>query len=416
MLSMADTETRNTWDDNPEWNTVLSYLPVNFRELAVEHKQLETQYGNAKVRTADDLLRFIFLHVGPNLPLRQTVVIAAEAGGPRLSAMRLHKKMRKASPYLHALVQQMVGGIGGTSAERWFGYEMISLDGSSISGPGATGTDARLHTALRLSDLSFKDVQVTGVAGGETLWRFVWSLGELAIGDRGYANLSGIAWVVGQGADVLIRVNRGALPLFNRDGTRIDVLQRLRSVHGNDPCEWKVQVVHVEGGERQIIKGRLVAVRLPEKKAQEARRRVRREHGKETTDEHLEAASYVALFTTAPRGRLPTKRCLQAYQLRWQIELQFKRWKSLCDFDRLPNFRDDTILAWLYTKVLLGLVMDRMASSVTEVFPPERFARRDGRRRSGFAAAPTRTRAPAVEAHVDPVAGHRRRTAANATT
>jgi len=411
---MANTKTSDTWTDNREWNTLLSYLPPDFRELAVEHKQLETQFGNAKVTTADDLLRFIFLHVGPNLPLRQTVVVAVEAGGPRLSAMRLHKKMRKAPPYLHALVQQMVTRIGDTSAERWFGYEMISLDGSSISGPGATGTDARLHTALRLSDLSFKDVQVTGVGGGETLRRFAWSPGELAIGDRGYANPPGIAWAVGHGADVLVRVNRGALPLFDRDGTRIDVLQRLRSLHVNDPCEWKVQVEHVDGGERQIIKGRLVAVRLPEKKAEEARRRVRREHGKETTEEQIEAASYVALFTTAPRGRLPTKRCLQAYRLRWQIELQFKRWKSLCGLDRLPNFRGDTILAWLYTKVLLGLLMDRMSSSATEVFPPERFARRDGRRRSGFAATPTPARPPAVEGHVDPVASRRCRTSAHA--
>ena len=406
---MANTKTSNdTWTDNRQWNKLLSYLPPDFRELAVEHKQLETQYGNAKVTTADDLLRFIFLHVGANLPLRQTVVFVAEAGGPSLSAMRLHMKMRKAQPYLHALVQGMVTGIGDASTERWFGYEMISLDGSSVSGPGATGTDARLHTALRLSDLSFKHVEVTGVGGGETLRRFEWSPGELAIGDRGYANPPGIAWVVGHGADVLVRVNRGALPLFDRDGTRIDVLRRLRSLHVNDPREWKVQVQRDAGGKCQIIKGRLVAVRLPGKKAEEARKRVLREHGKATTEEQLEAASYVALFTTAPRRRLPTKRCLQAYRLRWQIELQFKRWKSLCDFDRLPNFRDDTILAWLYTKVLLGLLMDRMSSSATEVFPPERFARRDGRRRSGFAPAPPSTRSPAVEDHVAPLAGHRR--------
>jgi hypothetical protein len=414
-LRMANTKISDPWTDNREWNTLLSYLPPEFHELAVEHKQLETQFGNAKVATADDLLRFFFLHVGPNLPLRQTVVVAAEAGGPRLSAMRLHMKMRKAPPYLHALVRRMVTGIGDASAERWFGYEMISLDGSSVSGPGATGTDARLHTALRLSDLSFKHVEVTGVAGGETLKRFGWSPGELAIGDRGYANPPGIAWVVRHGADVLVRVNRGALPLFDRDGTRIDVLQRLRSLRVNDPCEWKVQVDHVEAGEHHIIKGRLVAVRLPQKKAEEARRRVLREHGKETTEEQLEAASYVVLFTTAPRGRLPTKRCLQAYRLRWQIELQFKRWKSLCDFHCLPNFRDDTILAWLYTKVLLGLLMDRMSSSATEVFPPERFARRDGRRRSGFASAPAPTRPPAVEDHVDPVASRHRRTSAHAT-
>ncbi len=409
------TTTSHTWTDSPEWNALLSYLPAEFRELAAKHKQLETQYGNAKVTTADDLLRFLFLHVGPNLPLRQTVVLATEAGGPRLSAMRLHMKMRKAAPYLHALVQQMATGAGEADAELWCGYEMISCDGSAVSGPGAEGTDARLHTALRLSDLSFKHVEVTGVSGGETLRRFPWSPGELAIVDRGYANAPGIAWVVDHRADVLVRVNRGALPLFDRDGTRIDVLQRLRPLRVNDPYEWKVQVDHVDGGKHRIIEGRLVAVRLPEHKAAEARRRVQREHGNDTTEEQLEAASFVALFTTAPRGRLSTKRCLQAYQLRWQIELQFKRWKSLCDFDRLPNYRDDTILAWLYTKVLLGLLMDRMSSSATEVFPPERFARRDGRRRSIATPAVAAARPTAVEGHVAPLARNRRRAPTHAT-
>ena len=403
-----------TWNDTEQWHALQSYLPANFGELAIEHKQLETQYGNAKVTRADDLLRLIFLHVGPNLPLRQTVVLAEEGGGPRLSAMRLHMKMRKAAPYLHALVQGLTGRTGDADAERWSGYEMISCDGTAISGPGADGTDARIHTALRLSDLSFKHVEVTGVSGGETLRRFPWSPGELAIGDRGFANPPGIAWVVECGADVLVRVNRGSLPLFDRAGTRIDVLAKLRPLRVNQPKEWKVQVDHFEGGKHHIIEGRLVAVRLPENKAEEARRRVLREHGNDASDELLEAASFVALFTTAPRGRLPTKRCLQAYELRWQIELQFKRWKSLCDFDRLPNYRDDTILAWLYAKVLLGLLLDRMASSAKEVFPPERFARRDGRTRESRAARSS-ARSAAMEDHIDPLARHHRRSAPYAT-
>jgi hypothetical protein len=163
------------------------------------------------------------------------------------------------------------------------------------------------------------------------LRRFSWSPGELAICDRGYANPPGVAWVVAHGADVLVRVNRGSLPLCNRDGVQLDVLATLRPLLVNKPMEWKVQVEHVEKGEHRVIEGRLVAVRLPKDKAEEARRRVRREHGNDATDEQLEAASFVALFTTAPRGRMPAKRCLQAYELRWQIELQFKRWKSLCD-------------------------------------------------------------------------------------
>ena len=408
-------KTNPTWNENSQWNALLSYLPADFRELAVEHKQLETQYGNAKVTTADDLLRFIFLHVGPNLPLRQTVALAVEGGGPKLSPMRLHMKMRKAAPYLRVLVQSVAAGAGAARAELWCGYEMISCDASAVSGPGSEGTDARLHTAVRLSDLSFKQVEVTDVSGGETLRRFDWEAGELAIVDRGYANAPGIAWVIDHGADVLVRVNRGSLPLFDRDGTRIDVLQRLRALRVDSPCEWTVQIDHVEKKKHRIIQGRLIAVRLPEQKAAEARQRVRREYGSDTTAEQLEGASFVALFTTTPRNRLSTKRCLHAYQLRWQIELQFKRWKSLCDFDHLPNYRGDTILAWLYAKVLLGLLMDRMATSAKEVFPPEHFARRDGRRRPRTASVHATTRATAVEDHVDSLARDHRRTPPHAT-
>src|SRR5208282_6041095 len=84
--------------------------------------------------------------------------------------------------------------------------------------------------------------------------------------------------------------------------------------------------------------------------------------------------AYVMLFTTVPRERMVASRCLEAYRLRWQIELQFKRWKSLCGFDRLPNYRDDTIVAWLYAKVLLGMLLDRMTSIRGELSPPLQLA------------------------------------------
>ena len=49
-----------------------------------------------------------------------------------------------------------------------------------------------------------------------------------------------------------------------------------------------------------------------------------------TCPEFVEGEGKVKLlFTTADRKRLDGERCLQGYRLRWQIELQFKRWKSL---------------------------------------------------------------------------------------
>ena len=352
-------------DPKNDWELLLSYLPADFEALAVVHKQLNTQWSNAKIASAAVLLRFIFLHVGANLPLRQTVSVMAKAGGPKLSSVRLHIRMQHAHPYLAALVERMTADAKCEAApERWGGYEMVCVDGSSISGPGSDGTDVRLHLVLRLSDLRVLNADVTDVSGGETLRRFFWTEGQLVIADRGYSNAPGVAWVIDHGADLLVRLNRSALPLFDEQNAQIDVLVWCRQLAGHRATERAVTVLHRDGstGGRRIP-GRLIGFRLPAKEAEEARERARREHGADLTAEHLEAAEYVLLFTTACAERLTAARCVEAYRLRWQIELQLKRWKSICHFGKLPNYRDDTMLSWVTAKVLLGLLLDRMGSA-----------------------------------------------------
>ena len=49
------------------WKTIRSLLPPEYEVLACEHQQVETKFGNAKIRNADTLLRFILLHVGADL-------------------------------------------------------------------------------------------------------------------------------------------------------------------------------------------------------------------------------------------------------------------------------------------------------------------------------------------------------------
>jgi hypothetical protein len=361
-------------DPNRDWKTLLSFLPEDYAELAVEHKQLNTQWANAKVSSADVLLRFIFLHVGADMPLRQTVAVMAESGGPSMSAVRLHYRMRRAQPYLASLVARMTSLNQTAAAERWGGYEMVCVDGTTVSGPGATGIDARLHAVIRLCDLAVCDAQVTPVTEGESLRRFFWTPGQLVIADRGYCNPPGLAWVVDHDADALVRLNRGSLPLLkDDDGVELDVLEWCRMLVGHAAHEVRVRTLHGKGQRARVIRGRLVGLRLPEDEAEDARKRVRREHGGTATAEQLEAAGYVILFTTAPASRLSAARCVEAYRLRWQVELQFKRWKSQCHFDHLPNYRDDTIQSWLTGKLLLGLLLDRIGAA--ELKPPSSSSR-----------------------------------------
>lgn len=352
------------------WAEIRSYLPSDYGRLADEHKQLQTQYGNAKIRTADDLLRLILLHVGANLPLRQTAVLMAEAGGPNVSPMRLHKKMCRAAPYLQALVAKMLAWPAVGAAEQWGGYIFTAVDATVVTGPGSVGTDARIHTKLRVADVALLDVQVTDNTGGESFRRFTWEPGELAVGDRAYGTALGVDHVTTAGADVLVRYRLGGISLCALDGAPIDVLEQVRAMGDEELLDLDVHALLPS----RHINARFIAMRLPADAAERARKRLVRENGtktRATSAQALEACGYVMLFTTAKRERLDAERCLQGYRLRWQIELQFKRWKSLCSFDCLPNQRDDTTLAWLYAKVLLGALLDRMASIPSELSPPE---------------------------------------------
>jgi hypothetical protein len=298
--------------------------------------------------------------------------------------MRLHKKMRRASPYLQALVARMVSWTATTKPEQWAGYTMTMYDATTLCGPGATCPDARIHTKMRVADVAVLDAIVTDRSGSETFQQFAFVPNELALGDRAYSNPKEIAYACEQGADVLVRYNRGSLPL-SYQGQPLDVLARLRTL-SDGPAVLDLPVSFEHDDERRS--GRLIATRLSARKAEKARKRLRKEQGAKITKETLEAAAYVILFTTVPRARMSASRCLKAYRLRWQIELQFKRWKSLCGFDRLPNYRDDTIVAWLYAKVLIGILLDRMSSIRGELSPPvqlapiQRPARRPRRRRN----------------------------------
>src|SRR5271170_3073710 len=223
------------------WQSIRRLLPPEYEALACEHQQVETKFGNAKIRDADTLLRFILLHVGADLPLRQTVVVMAEAGLPKLSAMRLHKKMCRAVPYLRALVGRMVEWPTQGAAERWGGYVFSAVDATVVCGPGAIGTDARIHTKLRVADVSITDAQVTDEHGGESFRRFRWEAGELAVGDRAYFTPPGIQHVLDDGADVLVRYRLDGVELRDTHGEVLDVLDAVSHLAVGEICDLDVR-------------------------------------------------------------------------------------------------------------------------------------------------------------------------------
>jgi hypothetical protein len=368
------------------WEFIKAQLPAGWQELAVEMGLIRPQPPqlHTKIDNIEPILRLELHRAGLEASLQTTTSTAAAAkkaaeqagnadsNGPLvdLSATSLHAWERKLAPYLAELVARFVKANAEFAASRWAGYEVVLADGTTVTRPGAQGTTARILYAMRLVDMSLLKVLETDEHGGESLRYFDVRPQQLWVADRCYSNPAGIAWVVQAGGDVVVRLNRGALPLFDAKGRPFEVMDRVRSL--KEPgamTEWSVWV-HPTG--RAPIEGRLCAVRLPEEDAETARQRLRREYGASVSPELIEAATWVIVFTTVPRERLTTPQVLALYRLRWQMELEIRRDKSIGGLDKLPNFLPETIATWLYAKLLIHQIARKVVSPAV-AFPPSAF-------------------------------------------
>lgn len=370
---MASQTTQTTTPTTPnvatDWDMVTAQLPEDFRELAVEMGLIKPRpkHLGAKIDDIEPVLRLVLYHAGASDSLRGTVARAAALGLLVISHVALHKWMVKLWPYLAALLERMVA----TSAfapEKWQGFDVIAGDATTVQRPASKGTTARVHYALRLADLTPRHIEVTDEHGGETARRFRAQPGELWLLDRGYANPPGVAAIRDTDAHIVVRLNRATLPVFDQRGGRMDVIALMRNTVTRGQAQERRAFVHVGKGGKHKIAGRLCWVRLPEAKAAEARARAQREaEGACDADTSL-AAEFVIVFTTVLH-ELTAEQILTLYRARWQVEVDFKRSKSIRELDRLPNFRPDTIRAWIYAKLLLQAIALRIASSAVSFSP-----------------------------------------------
>ena len=334
-------------------------------------------------------LRTMLHLVAANSSLRTTASAFAAAGLVSVSHVAIHKWFRKAVPFFSYLLLSLTGAQRIFAADRWAGYQVRAVDATTVQRPGAQGATARIHYCLRLNDMVCVQCLLTDDKVGESLRNFTSAAGVLDIADRGYSNPPSIAAAVDQHGDALVRWNPPSLPLYDRRGRKLTDLRFLRGMPLGEVDEWPVQV-RPKG--HAPIAARLVVTRLPADRASQARARLRREQGSQASAQMLFWAGFVMLVTTVPRGRLDRVAIAELYCLRWQIELQFKRDKSVGGLDLLPNRRDENIKSWLLAKLVLSEVSRRLTAA-----PP---ARRSSVRTSAKHISPRNVQAPTAVEHL----------------
>jgi hypothetical protein len=352
-----------------DWAFIERLLPPSWRSLAESNGvrlDPRPEFGG-KVQDLSVLLRLILHHVCTASSLEVTTSLAAALGIIDISPVALHKWMKKAGDWLAAIVTEMTDATTRFAADRWAGLEIIAADATTVQRPGAKTATARIHTALRIADLRSIAIHVTGVDVGETLRNFEVRERQLWLLDRGYCNANSVAHAVQHGAHVLTRFCIGPMPLFDAKGHAVDARALMR--RSKKIGETKEHEVFVRS-ELGFIRGRLLITRLPKDAVDKARHRLVKERGKKhVTADANEQAAFVMLFTTVPERSLSTVQIAELYRLRWQVELDVKRDKSIGGLDKLPNFRPDTIHTWLCA-MMLGRQLGQRLATTSEPFPP----------------------------------------------
>jgi transposase len=350
-----------------DWALVQDLLPVGWQGKARELGALRRTRG---VADAGTLLRVLFIHLAQGCGLRTTAALAREGGLADLSDVAILKRLKGCADWFEWMAQGLratwLPGFPALSA-AWAGRRIRLVDGTMVSEPGETGSKWRLHYSVGLPTLHCDEVIVTTQKEGETLKRFAVRPGDVLIADRGYAQASGISHVCAHRGDVIIRTNLVTLPLHDRQGARLDPLKWLRRLQVGQCGDWPVWIK----ADKRLIAGRLCAVKKGQAAAQKARQRVLREsqrNGTQVRPETLEAADYVFAFTTLPPA-LSAKTVMELYRGRWQIELAFKRLKSLVQLGHLKKHDSQASRAWLQGKLLVALLLDALLQTAERISP-----------------------------------------------
>ena len=90
----------------------------------------------------------------------------------------------------------------------------------------------------------------------------------------------------------------------------------------------------------------------------------------------LEFAKYVIVFATRSNGS--TADVLRLYRMRWQIELVFKRLKSIAQLGHLPKHDNRSSRAWLYGKLLVTLLAQKLIRIGRDISPGATHSRHGG--------------------------------------
>jgi hypothetical protein len=325
------------------------------------------------VTSGSQLLRLVLAYVLSGLSFRSTAAWAEAGEHASFSDVALLKRMRRCGPWLRYLVGTLATL---TCPEPCADDErrIVAVDATMICVPGDKQNYDLLHSAYNVTAQCFDSTELTDRHTAERLDVGKIERDEIRLGDRAYARWRDLSTVVEAGADYVVRLSATALKLCTVSGEPIRraVWCGLAETAGVQDV---TLAIHATKGAAQML-ARLIVLPLSAEKAAAARRLMRKtacKWGYTPSQDALVTAGCLMLITSLPREAsysLPpgltrgAERVLTLYRRRWQVELAFKRLKSLIGLEDLRVHDSELVAVWIHAILLVALLIDNERPSL----------------------------------------------------
>lgn len=344
-------------EDN--WELLLKFLPNNWEQMVYDTKAL---IRRRVIDSPDTLLRLLLMYLSDDCSLVSTVAKAKLLNIANISDVTLLNRLRSSADLFQMLSNELLKcrGVNICAPDIFKSYRIISVDSSIITEPGSTGADWRLHFSLDLFSVKCNEFKVTRQNVGESFVNYEIQKNDLYIGDRAYGRYKGINHILSNGGDYVVRFMNKAFTIYDIEDSKVNILKEIEHLKLGEILDFDA---FIKVGKEAKIPVRFCVLKKSKTDGDIAVKKAKQDAVKNQrtiSNETLELHRYIIILTSLPKT-ISANNILELYRLRWQIELAFKRLKSIFGLGHLPKKDIESGRAWLNGKIFLAILTQTIA-------------------------------------------------------
>lgn len=344
-----------------EIKELIDLLPKGYEKACYEKKAIRRK---RIIKNPMDLIVLILYYLYDNHSLVDVSQFAILKNIGNISDTALIKKFVQCKDWILWLISKMIPNeiIHYKKPPELEAYHVIAVDASDLVQKGAVKKTWHLHYGVDLFSLTCNQFKLTEQSTGESLKNFEIKEKDLIIADRAYGTITSIRHCLKGGGDFIIRIKNKPFNMYNKQGEKIFLSDWLKTL-GKKTAEI---TIYIKDNNKKWIPLRICArKKTKEEIVIEEKRLKRLESKKQTTysDDTKFTHQFMFVITSLPAS-VPAEKVLEFYRLRWQVELVFKRYKSLLGLGNIPTKTKESSEVWLNGKMFLALLIEKYLGDI----------------------------------------------------